>query len=106
MTVFSDPLPDPAQPEVVTASVLLRHKTGLHARPSVKLTKLAKRFSAKIFFAALPDGPWVNAKSIIKVMATKTPCDTMLHFRAEGLDAAEAVSALIDLVERDFPDDG
>ena len=52
------------------ASVLMRHEVGLHARPSVKLTKLAKAFESKIDLGLSPDGPWVDAKSIVKVMAT------------------------------------
>ena len=106
MTVFSDPLSDPAAQTNADATVRLRHEAGLHARPAVKLTKLAKKFSAKISFAAQPEGPWTNAKSIVKVMATKTPYDALLHFRAEGEDARQAVLALVALVERDFPDDG
>ena len=55
------------------ASVLMRHEVGLHARPSVKLTKLAKAFESRIDLGLSPDGPWVDAKSIVKVMATRAP---------------------------------
>lgn len=85
-------------------SVLLRHEVGLHARPSVKLTKLAKSFQSRIDLGLSADGPWIDAKSIVKVMAAKAPKDTELHFRAEGEDAADAVAALVGLVERDFDD--
>ena len=105
MTAFSDPAS--ALPRnVVVASVRLRHEAGLHARPSVKLTKLAKKFSSRIFVAASAEGPWIDAKSIVKVMAAKTPKDSILHFRAEGADAQAAVDALVALVDGDFPDDG
>jgi phosphocarrier protein HPr len=76
----------------------------LHARPSVKLTQLAKTFSARIELGVSQNGPWIDAKSIVKVMATKAPKDTVLFFRAEGTDAAAAVAALIGLVKRDFED--
>jgi phosphocarrier protein HPr len=89
---------------VATGSVLLLHDAGLHARPSVKLTKLAKTFASRIELAATIDGPWIDAKSIVKVMATKAPKDTVLYFRAEGEDAKSAVGALITLVESDFED--
>jgi len=85
-----------------TGSVRIEHEVGLHARPSVKLTQLAKTFQSRIEFSASPDGPWVDAKSIVKVMGSKTPKGTMLEFRAEGEDAVEAVRALIELIERDF----
>ena len=83
-------------------SVLLTHAVGLHARPSVKLTKLAKGFSSRIELAAAEGGPWIDAKSIVKVMATKAPKGTTIHLRAEGQAAEEAVGALVALVERDF----
>ncbi len=90
--------------ELAEGSVLMDHAVGLHARPSVKLTQLAKTFSARIELGVSQNGPWIDAKSIVKVMATKAPKDTVLFFRAEGTDAAAAVAALIGLVKRDFED--
>jgi phosphocarrier protein len=89
----------------VERSVLIRHEGGLHARPSVKLTKLAKNFGARIDLGLSAEGPWIDAKSIVKMMAAKAPKDTVLYFRAEGDDAAAALAALITLVERDFVDE-
>ena len=89
----------------LTASVRLRHDAGLHARPAVKVTKLAKKFASRVSLAVSPNGPWIDAKSIVKVMGAKVPSDTILHFRAEGPDAQSALDALVGLVERDFPDD-
>ncbi len=106
MTVFSDPSSERVTRRGATGSAHLRHEAGLHARPAVKLTKLAKKFASKISVAMATDGPWIDAKSIVKVMAAKTPRDSVLHFRAEGDDAKAAVEALIALVEQDFPDDG
>jgi phosphocarrier protein len=82
--------------------VLLTHAVGLHARPSVKLTKLAKTFVANIELSAAAEGPWIDAKSIVRVMGAKVPQGSRLHFRANGSDAGAAVAALIELVERDF----
>ena len=42
----------------LTGSAVLVNAVGLHARPSVKLTQSAKRFTAKIELALLADGPW------------------------------------------------
>jgi phosphocarrier protein HPr len=95
----------PATSPRVERSVLMRHEVGLHARPSVKLTKLAKNFGARIDLGLSAEGPWIDAKSIVKVMAAKAPKNTVLYFRAEGDDAAAALSALITLVERDFTDE-
>lgn len=84
------------------ASVLITHEVGLHARPSVKFTKLAKTFAARVEMALAPEGPWFDAKSIVKVMAAKAPKGTVIHLRASGEGADDALGALVGLVERDF----
>ena len=89
----------------VERSVQIRHEGGLHARPSVKLTKLAKNFGARIDLGLSAEGPWIDAKSIVKMMAAKAPKNTVIYFRAEGDDAVAALAALIDMVERDFADE-
>ena len=84
------------------AEVTITHPVGLHARPSVKFTKLAKTFVARVELATSTDGPWIDAKSIVKVMAAKAPRGTRLHLRADGDDADAAIAALVGLVNRDF----
>ena len=80
----------------------LAHEGGLHARPSIKVTQLAKRFAAQIWIGLSDNGPWVDAKSVARVMAMKTPNHAILYFAADGADADAAVSALAQLVESDF----
>ena len=84
------------------AQVEITHAVGLHARPSVKFTKLAKTFAADVEVALAAEGPWFDAKSIVKVMAAKAPKGTVLHLRANGEGAENAFKALVELVERDF----
>jgi phosphocarrier protein len=91
-------------PARAVSRALLRHADGLHARPAIKLTKLAKRFRCVVRISLDERGPWVDAKSIARVMAMKTPQMSTLHFAAEGDDAREAVEALAKLVESDFAD--
>lgn len=83
-------------------SVWLAHPAGLHARPAIQLTKLAKRFQANVWIGKSEDGPWVNAKSIARVMGMKMPSMVTLHLSADGDDAQHAIRALIKLVESDF----
>ena len=86
-------------------SVVVTHSIGLHARPSVKFTKLAKGFSSAIEVARSHTGPWFNAKSIVKVMAIKAGKGTTLHVRAKGSDAREAITALSGFVASEFEED-
>ena len=86
----------------VEGSVIITHGIGLHARPSVKLTKLAKTFESAIRLRGDGVDNWVDAKSIVRVMGLKLREGTTVHFRAAGPDAEAAIDALIGLVERDF----
>jgi phosphocarrier protein len=90
---------------IAVSSATLVNALGLHARPSVKLTRLAKTFASEIEMAAAAEGPWVDAKSIVKVMAVKAPKGATLRFRAKGPDAAEALVALDALVGGGFVED-
>ncbi len=89
-----------------SAVVLLRHENGLHARPSIKFNKLARTFASRVEFGTAPAGPWVDAKSIVRVNAARVRQGSQLHIRATGADADAAVAALVALVERDFDEAG
>jgi len=82
--------------------VLITNPTGLHARPAVKFTKLAKTFKSRVEILPAGRTDWIDAKSIVKVMALKSPGNTKLSIRAEGEDAETAVAALVALIERHF----
>ncbi len=88
--------------EMRQAEIVVTHKVGLHARPSVALTKLAKKLNAKIEIAATPEGPWIDAKSVIKVMGMKVPQGATLYLRGDTPDTDVAMDAILDLIRRDF----
>ena len=85
-----------------TARAMLAHEGGLHARPAIKVVQLAKRYAARVMIGTAADGPWIDAKSIARVMGMKTPNKTMLYFAATGDDAEAAVKALAQLVGDEF----
>jgi phosphocarrier protein HPr len=99
----SEPIKVGSVPRARSCAVLT-HEGGLHARPAIKLTQLAKRFESAVWIALAEQGPWTDAKSIARVMAMKTPHMATLYFVAEGDDANDATSALARLVESDFAD--
>ncbi|MDT8345279.1 MAG: HPr family phosphocarrier protein [Thermohalobaculum sp.] len=86
----------------IEAEAVILDPTGLHARPAVKLTKTARAFAATVEIRADTGGPWVNAKSPNAVMKLRAAHRARLAIRAAGADAAAAVAALRDLVERNF----
>jgi phosphocarrier protein HPr len=92
----------PKTPPEATGEAVVRDPTGLHARPAVKLTKLAKSFEATVRVRSAANGAWVNAKSPTGMMKLKARHGETLAFAADGTDAAAAVAALVALVERNF----
>lgn len=90
------------QAEWVTGEAVIRDPTGLHARPAVKLTKLAKTFAAAVEVRADDTGRWTNAKSPNSVMKLKVAHGVPLKVRAAGDDAPQAVAALTALIDADF----
>jgi phosphocarrier protein len=85
----------------VRRTLTIGNPTGLHARPAVKLTKLAKGFHAHVR-VAVADGHFVNAKSPNAVMKLKARQGDAFAIEADGVDAHSAVTALAALVERNF----
>lgn len=87
---------------VITGTATIKDPTGLHARPAVKLARLAKTFVSSVEVAASEHGDWVDAKSTNSLMKMKARSGTDLFIRASGHDAQIAVSELIRLISSDF----
>ena len=76
----------------------VRSELGLHARPAGQFVALAGRFESDIQVGR--DDEWVDGRSILSLLSLAAGCGTLLRIRAEGADAAEAVAALGELLER------
>jgi phosphocarrier protein HPr len=96
---------DRADGQIFTDNVRLVHAVGMHARPAVKLTKLAKKFQAQISVRVEGAAEWINAKSVAKIMAMRAAHGSMIEIKASGSDAEAAVAALVKLIATDFPDE-
>ena len=97
---------DKADGHIFSGNVRLVHAVGMHARPAVKLTKLAKKFQAQISVRVEGAADWINAKSVAKIMAMRAAHGSTIEIKASGGgDAEAAVAALVKLVETDFPDE-
>ena len=76
---------------------------GLHARASAKFVKLASTFDAEVHVTR--DGVTVNALSIKGLLMLGAGNGCTVEIAGEGPQAAAAVAALADLVERKFDED-
>lgn len=88
--------------ETATGIATINDPIGLHARPAVRLARLAKTFKSSIEVSVSGDGVWVDAKSTSSLMRMKALSGSELFIRASGRDARNAVSELIDLITNDF----
>jgi len=96
---------DKADGQTFSGNVRLVHAVGMHARPAVKLTKLAKKFQAQISVRVEGAAEWINAKSVAKIMAMRSAHGSTIEIKAAGSDAEAAVAAMVKLIETDFPDE-
>lgn len=78
--------------------LVIRNRTGLHARPAKTLVNKAKEFGAKIRIGT--DAKEVNAKSLLSVLTLGVECGGEVHIKVEGDDEAEAAAALQAIIEQ------
>jgi phosphocarrier protein len=76
------------------------NKLGLHARASAKLTQLAGQFAAEVWISR--EGRKVNAKSIMGVMMLAAAKGSIVAIETDGPDEAEAMTALVGLINDKF----
>ena len=86
-----------------TRRVIIQNRLGVHARPAALLVKEAARFRSEVFLSK--NGLEVNGKSIMGVMMLAAERGSEIEIRVEGEDAAEALAALLALIDSGFGED-
>jgi phosphocarrier protein len=76
------------------------NKLGIHARPAAQFVKIANRFQAEIYVEK--DSDEVDGKSIMGLMMLAAGNGSVITVTADGADAAEAITALGELIDRKF----
>lgn len=90
-------------PTLHRVQVGICNQRGLHARASAKFVKLASAFEAEVHVTR--DGVTVDARSIMGLLMLGAGNGSEVTIEAEGPDAAEAIAALSELVQRRFDED-
>ena len=80
--------------------IVIINKLGLHARASAKLTQTSGRFQSAVFIAKASRR--VNAKSIMGVMMLAAGMGTTLTLETDGVDEADAMAAVVALINDKF----
>ena len=85
----------------VEATVVVRNRNGLHARPSSVLAEAALQFTETSIVIRKGETE-VDAKSIMELLLLAAGPGTELTLLGSGPQAGEAVEALRNLFEREF----
>jgi phosphocarrier protein HPr len=85
---------------MLSKSMEIVNKLGLHARAAAKLTQIASGFTSDIWLSR--SGRRVNAKSIMGVMMLAAGQGTSVVIEAKGDDADAAIAAIAQLVAERF----
>ena len=84
----------------VSRILLIKGPQGLHARPAELFARTAMQYEAAIELMRAEIR--VDAKSVLQLLTLGADQGTELVLEARGVDARQAVEALVQLVDRDF----
>ena len=88
---------------MLTETITIINKRGLHARAAAKFATTAAQFTARI--QARTSGSWVEAKSVMSLMLLAATQGTNLEVSTEGDDETNAMAAIKSLIEDRFEED-
>ena len=81
-------------------TVTVTNPLGLHARAAARFVHLATRFQSRI--TVTRNSKVMDGKSIMGILLLAAARGSAIVISADGPDEAEAVSALVELVESGF----
>lgn len=84
----------------LSRTVIVTNPQGLHVRSADLFVKTASRYQTDI--EVVKDNLRVNGKSILDILMLAATEGTTLSIEAGGADAAEALDALVLLIEQNF----
>ncbi len=87
------------------AQTTIQNRLGLHARPAMAFVEEATRFEAAITVRKCCGSEVVDGKSILQMLMLAGTSGTVIEITADGSDEADALAALVQLVESRFGED-
>ena len=77
---------------LVKKQLIVKNKSGLHARPAALFVQVANKFESRI--TVKRDDEEVNGKSIMGILMLGAEKDSVIMIEADGDDAQEAMDEL------------
>jgi phosphocarrier protein HPr len=88
---------------MISRSVTITNKLGLHARAATRLVSCASVFEAELW---IKNGEkTINGKSIMGVLTLAASKGTVLEIEADGPDREDALQAIYELINDRFGED-
>ncbi|MDP2966337.1 MAG: HPr family phosphocarrier protein [Pelolinea sp.] len=88
---------------MIEAVLTVKSEQGLHARPADLFVRAANRFQSNIQVRNLTsESGYVNAKSILKILALGVYSGYKIQIAVEGPDEAAAVEEITALIKGNF----
>ncbi|GAB3094149.1 HPr family phosphocarrier protein [Aestuariicella hydrocarbonica] len=88
---------------MLTQTVTIVNKLGLHARAAALFASTAARYSSQIQVGL--NGKKVDAKSVMSLMLLAANQGTEISLQAEGPDQQEALNAIVELINNRFDEE-
>ena len=89
---------------LVKREIIVKNRTGLHARPAAIFVQIANKFDSDI--TIIKEDQEVNGKSIMGILMLAAEKGAKIIIQAEGDDAEQAVEELSEVVLHDIePED-
>jgi phosphocarrier protein len=88
---------------LITRTVTIRNRSGLHTRPAAMIVKTAAQFRSDFYI--VKNGFRINGKSIIGVMTLAAEQGSELQLEFDGPDEEMAAEALGSYFERGFDEE-
>ncbi|MDP4110109.1 MAG: HPr family phosphocarrier protein [Bacillota bacterium] len=82
---------------MVSQKIVVKNKSGLHARPATTFISEAKKFKSKLTINKGDKS--INGTSIITLLSAGISCGSEIELVLEGEDEKEALKALAGLIE-------
>ena len=87
---------------MISRSVTIQNNHGLHARPATFFIQKANSYKSSIWVEK--EDCRVNAKSLLGVLSLGIVKGTTITIIADGQDENEAVTGLVELIEKELAD--
>ncbi|MEW6007950.1 MAG: HPr family phosphocarrier protein [bacterium] len=82
--------------------LLVKNKTGIHARPAALITQVATKFKCEVYIKKEEIAGWMNGKSLLGILSLEVFKGDRVILRCEGEDEREAIKNITRLFGKRF----